>query len=788
MKKLLLMVTAICMIALMCFTACGPEEQNPQPQEAVLTSIKITVPPTKTTYEEGENFNKTGMVVTAVYSDNTEKAVTDYTFAPSDALCTSDTEIVISYTEKGVTKTVSVGITVVNAAPTTLVAPVVTLRDDAIYWNKVEGATAYEVYVNSTLADTVTETTYNLSLATGAYEITVKAISGTGDSKVTSDASAKVDYIYSSKLTAAFAVLDGNVVRWQGVEKADCYDVYVNEVYRATVSTTSYTIDENAVGVYSITIIAKDSTGKKEDSDVSNAVAYTVSPDLTKALVMTFGGRVINGESGYLELGADYTTSSDQTSVMLEQVDSHYAIRTFSGLYLVYVPASDIMENRSWVFEDCFEEGNTAFLWDISPVAGTADAYTLKAVGADKDNALAVIDGDLIVDFLSSPSSTAEQRRIVLKQSNTAVADFQDRQIATATAFDMSKPFVAYYNTLNGSNLYLGMSDNCPTTSILPNFLSEKTSYSKYAALSMKGKNIFQFEKATDFASLTLTGIYEGDGSDLYRIRTYDGLYLGAAKNNYIGTGADYISASCYDSENLWQIWQVTMYNGSDNQVMIKNLGHNYDWNSANDYMCNLNRSDGSTGFYLLNDSTDYFVLTLTNADVTMLPQQLLSDTLDGKTITISNFASKQGVSLGGDANVLQCNDTDAAIQFTLEHVDIPGEPNAYRIKTPSGKYLAYSEWYCMYETTLIEDYNDNYGKGQIWVILPVIGVKDGYTIGSWWCGREDHGDGNAIYRMLFLDNGIHPGLEDGTIYSEFGKNEHRNYCQRIWLFDTVES
>ncbi len=76
-----------------------------------LESIAITTPPTKTTYKEGESFDKVGMVVTATYTGSTG-TVTSYTVSPSGALSTDDTEVTITYTENGVTKTTTQGITV----------------------------------------------------------------------------------------------------------------------------------------------------------------------------------------------------------------------------------------------------------------------------------------------------------------------------------------------------------------------------------------------------------------------------------------------------------------------------------------------------------------------------------------------------------------------------------------------------------------------------------------------------------------------------------------------------
>ena len=83
-----------------------------------LSSIAITTAPAKTTYTAGESFNKTGMVVTATYSNGSTATVTDYTVSPSAALTTSNTSGTISYTEGDVTRTATQAITVNPAAPT----------------------------------------------------------------------------------------------------------------------------------------------------------------------------------------------------------------------------------------------------------------------------------------------------------------------------------------------------------------------------------------------------------------------------------------------------------------------------------------------------------------------------------------------------------------------------------------------------------------------------------------------------------------------------------------------
>lgn len=71
-----------------------------------ISSIEIATPPTKTTYKEGDTFDLTGLVVTAIY--NTGDTVTvpyegneaDFSFDPAGKLTPSDTEVEISYLGK----------------------------------------------------------------------------------------------------------------------------------------------------------------------------------------------------------------------------------------------------------------------------------------------------------------------------------------------------------------------------------------------------------------------------------------------------------------------------------------------------------------------------------------------------------------------------------------------------------------------------------------------------------------------------------------------------------------
>ena len=89
--------------------------EESEQENVTLTGIRIKSDPVKVAYKVGENFDKTGLVVEAQYSDGTTKEVTNYTYAPTGELELTDTRITVTYTEDGVTKTAVQTITVIEA-------------------------------------------------------------------------------------------------------------------------------------------------------------------------------------------------------------------------------------------------------------------------------------------------------------------------------------------------------------------------------------------------------------------------------------------------------------------------------------------------------------------------------------------------------------------------------------------------------------------------------------------------------------------------------------------------
>lgn len=85
--------------------------------EPVLSSIKVT-PPTKLSYKTGEDLDTAGMKVTAVYSNNSEKDVTDQAVLSGFNKNKAGSQTVtVTYTEDGVTVTSSFAVMVTASEP-----------------------------------------------------------------------------------------------------------------------------------------------------------------------------------------------------------------------------------------------------------------------------------------------------------------------------------------------------------------------------------------------------------------------------------------------------------------------------------------------------------------------------------------------------------------------------------------------------------------------------------------------------------------------------------------------
>lgn len=77
-------------------------------EKNIVTDLKITTPPTKTEYKEGQNFDKTGMVIEATRKSGSKETVTNYTIEDGNNLKVDQTKVTISYEDKTVEQEITV--------------------------------------------------------------------------------------------------------------------------------------------------------------------------------------------------------------------------------------------------------------------------------------------------------------------------------------------------------------------------------------------------------------------------------------------------------------------------------------------------------------------------------------------------------------------------------------------------------------------------------------------------------------------------------------------------------
>jgi len=85
-----------------------------------LNYIAITCAPDDTDYIEGQRFDPLGMLVTAYYDNGKHEEATGYLWSPDGELTTSNKQVTIQYTYKGITKTATQNITVVAKSLTSI--------------------------------------------------------------------------------------------------------------------------------------------------------------------------------------------------------------------------------------------------------------------------------------------------------------------------------------------------------------------------------------------------------------------------------------------------------------------------------------------------------------------------------------------------------------------------------------------------------------------------------------------------------------------------------------------
>jgi hypothetical protein len=309
----------------------NPGDWNPEQSywcedtcEGEPTGIKITTAPNKTSYKEGEKFDKTGMVVELVYSDGNTQKITSYT-VPTAALTKADTEIEVAYKDfsakQGITVKAPTGIKITTAPKKT--AYIAGEKFDKtgmvvelVYSDgSTEKITDYTV-PTAALKETDKEITVTYGKYTVKQAITVKAApkvpdnpktenpAKTGDTATVNGSSYKITSVADNKKTVTYTGSDKKAAK-------------VTVPSTVTIDGTAYKVTAIADNAFSgsskLTTVSISSNvtsiGKKAFSGCKKLSKVTIGKDVKTIGVNAFSGCT---KLKTVSMGANITTIGDK--------------------------------------------------------------------------------------------------------------------------------------------------------------------------------------------------------------------------------------------------------------------------------------------------------------------------------------------------------------------------------------------------------------------------------------------------------------------------------------------
>lgn len=244
----------------------------------ITSSVAVTHAPTKTTYNVGETFDPTGLVVTATYADGTTEDVTDgCTFSPT-VMAASTTAVTITYQRAGVTVTTIQAVTVLEMSSISVkTAP----NKTAYYIGESFDATGMviEATMSNGTKKTVTGWTYTPTGALGLANTTITITYAEGGvSKTCTQAITVSNYLSSIAVTHAptkTSYFTGETFNSAGmVVTATMADGSKKTVTGYTCSPTTMAANTTAVTVsYSEGGVTKTTTTPVTVTSISNTLA-----------------------------------------------------------------------------------------------------------------------------------------------------------------------------------------------------------------------------------------------------------------------------------------------------------------------------------------------------------------------------------------------------------------------------------------------------------------------------------------------------------------------------------
>jgi len=539
--------------------------------EKVLTSISATTAPTKTAYLHGEDFDKTGMVITAIYSDATKAAVTGYTVTDGTGMKYGKTGVTVSYTEKGITKKCTVNITVNNGLDSIYVStnPTKTNYNPGDNFDKT-GMVITAKYGNGTSKAVAGYVVTGGSALTLASKSVTISYTESGITKTCKQSITVNDVLDSIEITTA-----PTKVAYQAGEDFDTTGMVVKAKYTsgASKTLTTYAVGngKNLVqGRTGITIsYSENGVTKTADqaitvSDEIMSIAIETPPDKTDYLhgeSFSTTGMVISGtyKSGAKIAVSGYTHDGDYLEIGDDKVTISYKENGKTVKCTQAITVGPV--------------AYTMLLGENSVVNATADS-TFRSAAPYSEFKSVTVDGDTLAatDYTKSEGSTV----IKLKKEyiETLSGDVHELIIYSkggTTSCNFYIENISLFYKISGSTLYIrateetgyterDLTGNCENgwinnTSITSVVFEEPVEPVSCAHFFDGCSNITSFSNLSDFhgeRAASMAYMFRGfkslDGFDLTKLETSNATNMSYMFQN---CSADELDLSNFNTENV---------------------------------------------------------------------------------------------------------------------------------------------------------------------------------------------------------------------------------------------
>ncbi len=528
-------------------------------QAGELSSIAVTTPPTKTTYDVGDTFDSTGMVITAYFDYGDDGEVTDYTFTPSGALSLSDTTITISYTFNGDTETTTQAITINSSGATplsnTATADFTSLSagtyagtSGTATWDgttltldnfvfSTSAAPALKLPANATIElvgiNSVTTTKIASNIGDPVYGISTNGnltIKGPGSLTSTGGQTTGVSIgiFVNGSLT-----IDGGTINSIGRNCSTSYGLQVNSnltVNSGSLNATSGTTTYNSFGVNMgsntgvLTMNGGTITAQSSTSGGSFRVAMLVQVEPTNVTATDSSSNTIYWTSGgYVTAsgGSTYSTSAILTSNIvfkavtdITEVPTTATAGTDLTLSGTVAPADATNKTIAWSIKDAGTTGATLAGSVLSTTAsGTVTVTATITNGAatstnyTKDFTITVSNAHKAVTGITEVPTTATAGTDLTLSGTVTPADATNKTIAWSI-----KDAGTTGATLAGSVLSTTASGTVTVTATITNGATSSSNYTKDFTITVSNAHKAVTDitgvptTATAGTDLTLTG------------------------------------------------------------------------------------------------------------------------------------------------------------------------------------------------------------------------------------------------------------------------------------------